>query len=86
MPWIMSRATPCVTTTPFATIWKTTTALSLQVKSRDGLTPMLSTIVPKEGNPRPRGTALRTLVNGELRQQGTTANLIFQRALPQSPT
>ncbi len=50
---------------------------NLRVKSRDGLTPMLSTIVPKEAIPDPHNLTLRTFVNGELRQQGTTADLIF---------
>lgn len=38
---------------------------------------MLSTIVPKEAIPAPHNLTLRTFVNGELRQQGTTADLIF---------
>lgn len=50
---------------------------NLRVKSRDGLTPMLSTIVAKEAIPDPHNLTLRTFVNGELRQQGTTADLIF---------
>ncbi len=50
---------------------------NLRVKSRDGLTPMLSTIVPKEAIPDPHNLTLHTFVNGELRQQGTTADLIF---------
>lgn len=50
---------------------------NLRVKSRDGLTPILSTIVPKEAIPDPHNLTLRTFVNGELRQQGTTADLIF---------
>ncbi|MEO3992236.1 4-hydroxyphenylacetate degradation bifunctional isomerase/decarboxylase [Pseudocitrobacter cyperus] len=50
---------------------------NLRVKSRDGLTPMLSTIVPKDAIPDPQNLTLRTFVNGELRQQGTTADLIF---------
>lgn len=50
---------------------------NLRVKSRDGLTPMLPTIVPKAAIPDPHNLTLRTWVNGELRQQGTTADLIF---------
>ncbi len=38
---------------------------------------MLSTIVPKKAIPDPHNLTLRTFVNGELRQQGTTADLIF---------
>lgn len=50
---------------------------NLRVKSRDGLTPMLPTIVPKAAIADPHNLTLRTFVNGELRQQGTTADLIF---------
>jgi 5-oxopent-3-ene-1,2,5-tricarboxylate decarboxylase/2-hydroxyhepta-2,4-diene-1,7-dioate isomerase len=70
----MSPATPSATTTPSATIWKTTTP-NLRVKSRDTLTPIGPWIVAKEAI-RIRITAAH-LVNGELRQQGTTADLIF---------
>ncbi|MGK3196508.1 4-hydroxyphenylacetate degradation bifunctional isomerase/decarboxylase [Enterobacter ludwigii] len=50
---------------------------NLRVKSRDGLTPLSPHIVPKEAIPDPHSLTLRTFVNGELRQQGTTADLIF---------
>lgn len=50
---------------------------NLRVKSRDGLTPISPNIVPKAAIPDPHNLALRTFVNGELRQQGTTADLIF---------
>lgn len=50
---------------------------NLRVKSRDGLTPLTPHIVPKEAIPDPHNLTLRTFVNGELRQQGTTADLIF---------
>jgi len=50
---------------------------TLRVKSRDGLTPLSPHIVPKEAIPDPHNLTLRTFVNGELRQQGTTADLIF---------
>lgn len=50
---------------------------NLRVKSRDGLTPLLATVVPKAAVPDPHNLTLRTFVNGELRQQGTTADLIF---------
>ncbi|ENZ4139641.1 4-hydroxyphenylacetate degradation bifunctional isomerase/decarboxylase [Enterobacter ludwigii] len=50
---------------------------NLRVKSRDGLTPLSPHIVPKEAIPAPHNLTLRTFVNGELRQQGTTADLIF---------
>lgn len=50
---------------------------NLRVKSRDGLTPLSPHIVPKEAIPDLHNLTLRTFVNGELRQQGTTADLIF---------
>ncbi|EOV6159750.1 4-hydroxyphenylacetate degradation bifunctional isomerase/decarboxylase [Enterobacter ludwigii] len=50
---------------------------NLRVKSRDGLTPLSPHIVPKEAIPDPHNLTLHTFVNGELRQQGTTADLIF---------
>lgn len=50
---------------------------NLRVKSRDGLTPISPNIVPKAAIPEPHNLTLRTFVNGELRQQGTTADLIF---------
>ena len=50
---------------------------NLRVKSRDGLTPISPNIVPKATIPDPHSLALRTFVNGELRQEGTTADLIF---------
>jgi len=50
---------------------------NLRVKSRDGLTPISPNIVPKEAIPDPHNLRLRTFVNGELRQEGTTADLIF---------
>ena len=50
---------------------------NLRVKSRDGLTPISPNVVPKEAIPDPHNLRLRTYVNGELRQEGTTADLIF---------
>ncbi len=50
---------------------------NLRVKSRDTMTPIGPWIVSKEAIPDPHNLALRTWVNGELRQQGTTADLIF---------
>lgn len=50
---------------------------NLRVKSRDGLTPIAPWIVDKAAIPDPHNLTLRTFVNGELRQQGTTADLIF---------
>ena len=50
---------------------------NLRVKSRDTLTPIGPWIVDEADIPDPHNLALRTWVNGELRQQGTTADLIF---------
>lgn len=50
---------------------------NLRVKSRDGLTPISPNVVPKEAIPDPHNLRLRTYVKGELRQEGTTADLIF---------
>jgi len=50
---------------------------NLRVKSRDGLTPISPNVVPKEAIPDPHNLTLRTFVNGELRQEGTTTDLIF---------
>jgi 5-carboxy-2-oxohept-3-enedioate decarboxylase HpaG1 subunit (EC 4.1.1.68)/5-carboxy-2-oxohept-3-enedioate decarboxylase HpaG2 subunit (EC 4.1.1.68) len=50
---------------------------NLRVKSRDGLTPISPNVVPKAAIPDPHNLTLRTFVNGELRQEGTTADLIF---------
>ncbi|QGU09339.1 4-hydroxyphenylacetate degradation bifunctional isomerase/decarboxylase [Leclercia sp. J807] len=50
---------------------------NLRVKSRDGLTPISPNIVPKAAIPDPHNLTLRTFVNGELSQEGTTADLIF---------
>jgi 5-oxopent-3-ene-1,2,5-tricarboxylate decarboxylase/2-hydroxyhepta-2,4-diene-1,7-dioate isomerase len=50
---------------------------NLRVKSRDTLTPIAPWIVDKSAIPDPHNLTLRTWVNGELRQQGTTADLIF---------
>ncbi len=47
---------------------------NLRAKSRDTLTPIGPWIVSKEAIPDPHNLALRTWVNGELRQQGTTAD------------
>ncbi|MDA8477721.1 4-hydroxyphenylacetate degradation bifunctional isomerase/decarboxylase [Citrobacter sp. Awk 4] len=50
---------------------------NLRVKNRDGLTPIAPWVVDKAAIPDPHNLTLRTFVNGELRQQGTTADLIF---------
>ncbi|MEC3939722.1 fumarylacetoacetate hydrolase family protein, partial [Leclercia adecarboxylata] len=50
---------------------------NLRVKSRDGLTPIGPWIVDKSAIADPHNLTLRTWINGELRQQGSTADLIF---------
>ncbi|HEY7697319.1 MAG TPA: fumarylacetoacetate hydrolase family protein [Vicinamibacteria bacterium] len=50
---------------------------NLRAKSRDGLTPLGPWIVEKEGVPDPHGLEIRTTVNGELRQQGNTRDMLF---------
>ncbi|EYU14990.1 2-hydroxyhepta-2,4-diene-1,7-dioate isomerase [Photorhabdus luminescens] len=50
---------------------------NLRVKSRDTLTPIGPWFVDKEDVPDPHNLTLSTWVNGELRQRGTTADLIF---------
>ncbi|MDN6116176.1 MAG: fumarylacetoacetate hydrolase family protein, partial [Enterobacterales bacterium] len=48
-----------------------------RVKSRDTLTPIGPWIVDKADIPDPHNLTLSTYVNGELRQRGTTADLVF---------
>ncbi|ETS29796.1 2-hydroxyhepta-2,4-diene-1,7-dioate isomerase [Photorhabdus temperata] len=50
---------------------------NLRVKSRDTLTPIGPWIIDKKDVPDPHNLTLSTWVNGELRQRGTTADLIF---------
>ncbi|WP_387465268.1 fumarylacetoacetate hydrolase family protein [Photorhabdus sp. RM323S] len=50
---------------------------NLRVKSRDTLTPIGPWIIDKEEVSDPHNLTLNTWVNGELRQRGTTADLIF---------
>ncbi len=50
---------------------------NLRVKSRDGLTPLGPWIVEKEDAPDPQALEIRTAVNGELRQQGNTRDMVF---------
>lgn len=50
---------------------------NLRVKSRDTLTPIGPWIIDKDAVKDPHNLALYTYVNGELRQKGTTADLIF---------
>ncbi|XPE63692.1 fumarylacetoacetate hydrolase family protein [Shigella flexneri] len=79
---IMSRATPCVNHDAIRDYLGNHHRPKPAGKSRDGVMPKPSTIVPKEAIPDPHNLTLRTFVNGDLRQQGTTALIPFlQRAL-----
>ena len=72
----MWRATACATTTPFA-ITENYYRPNLRVKSRDTLTPIGPYIVDRDDVADPHRLALSTYVNGELRQRGSTADMIF---------
>ncbi|MCP1635394.1 fumarylacetoacetate hydrolase family protein [Kerstersia gyiorum] len=50
---------------------------NLRVKNRDATTPVGPWIVDAADVPNPAALTLRTWVNGELRQEGTTADMIF---------
>lgn len=50
---------------------------NLRVKSRDGLTPIGPYIVDRDDIGDPHCLQLSTYINGELRQRGTTADMIF---------
>jgi 5-oxopent-3-ene-1,2,5-tricarboxylate decarboxylase/2-hydroxyhepta-2,4-diene-1,7-dioate isomerase len=50
---------------------------NLRVKSRDGLTPLGPCIVEKNDVSDPQALEIRTYVNGELRQQGNTRDMVF---------
>ena len=49
---------------------------NLRVKNRDGGTVLGPWFVPADEVPDPHALALRTLVNGRVTQQGTTANMV----------
>ncbi|WP_133491309.1 fumarylacetoacetate hydrolase family protein [Alcanivorax sp. 24] len=53
---------------------------NLRVKNRDGTTPVGPWIVDRDDVPDPNDLRLRTYINGELRQEGTTADMIFDVA------
>ncbi|WP_058910475.1 fumarylacetoacetate hydrolase family protein [Entomohabitans teleogrylli] len=53
---------------------------NLRVKSRDTLTPLLETIVPRARVPDVQNLDLKTFVNGELRQSGNTRDMVFDVA------
>lgn len=50
---------------------------NLRVKNRVGTTPVGPYIIDRTLVPKPNHLVLKTWVNGELRQQGTTADMIF---------
>jgi len=50
---------------------------NLRVKSHDTLSPIGPYIIDRDDVDDPQKLALRTLVNGEVRQEGTTADMIF---------
>lgn len=50
---------------------------NLRVKSRDTLTPIGPYIVDRDDVADPHNLTLSTYINGELRQRGTTADMIF---------
>lgn len=50
---------------------------NLRVKNRVGMTPIGPYIVPTECVANPQNLALKTFVNGELRQSGNTKDMIF---------
>ena len=50
---------------------------NLRVNCRDGLTPLGPYIVEKEDVSDPQSLEIRTYVNGELRQQGNTRDMVF---------
>jgi 5-oxopent-3-ene-1,2,5-tricarboxylate decarboxylase/2-hydroxyhepta-2,4-diene-1,7-dioate isomerase len=50
---------------------------NLRVKSHDSLSPLGPYVVDRDDVNDPHKLALRTLVNGEVRQEGNTCNMIF---------
>jgi 5-oxopent-3-ene-1,2,5-tricarboxylate decarboxylase/2-hydroxyhepta-2,4-diene-1,7-dioate isomerase len=50
---------------------------NLRVKSHDSLSPLGPYVVDRDDVNDPNKLALRTLVNGEVRQEGNTCNMIF---------
>lgn len=50
---------------------------NLRVKNRDSTTPVGPWIIDRDDVPEPNNLTLRTYINGELKQEGTTADMIF---------
>ncbi|MFD2044878.1 fumarylacetoacetate hydrolase family protein [Ornithinibacillus salinisoli] len=53
---------------------------NLAVKNRDTLTPIGPYVVDKEDIPNPMNLYLRTYVNGDLKQEGSTKDMVFDIA------
>ena len=53
---------------------------NLRVKSRDTLTPLLARVTPRDAVPDVQNLQLKTFVNGELTQSGTTRDMVFDVA------
>ncbi|WP_017349078.1 fumarylacetoacetate hydrolase family protein [Pantoea sp. A4] len=53
---------------------------NLRVKSRDTLTPLLPKITPRDAIPDVQNLQLKTFVNGQLTQSGTTHDMVFDVA------
>ncbi|MDL4915861.1 MAG: fumarylacetoacetate hydrolase family protein [Enterobacterales bacterium endosymbiont of Blomia tropicalis] len=53
---------------------------NLRVKSRDTLTPLLDRITPRDTIPDVQNLQLKTFVNGEMTQSGTTQDMVFSVA------
>jgi len=53
---------------------------NLRVKSRDTLTPLLNTITPRDAISDVQNLQLKTFVNGQLTQSGTTQDMVFDVA------
>lgn len=50
---------------------------NLRVKSRDALTPLSTTLVPKARIADPHNLTLKTYINGEVKQTGNTRDMVF---------
>ncbi len=78
-----SRATDCILGYTIANDYAVRDYLedfyrpNLRVKSRDALTPLGPYIVDRQDIADPHALEIRTFVNGELRQQGNTRDMVF---------
>ena len=76
----MWAAIPSLATMPFANIWKIITARIWRVKNRDATTPLGPWITDASDIADPQALGLRTLVNGQAVQQGSTSDMILSVA------